>query len=113
MRGATEQSLKKQLAGGFLSTLPVRGATVSTAVDVAGLEVFLSTLPVRGATPPANTGKPMTRDISIHAPREGSDRRADGQLPRCRISIHAPREGSDIRGALGRFCGADFYPRSP
>ena len=35
-------------------------------------------------------------DISIHAPREGSDRqrrKAAGHLHR--ISIHAPREGSD------------------
>ena len=34
-------------------------------------------------------------DISIHAPREGSDGKpapADGHRP---ISIHAPREGSD------------------
>ena len=37
-------------------------------------------------------------EISIHAPREGSDREA--QRPAGRpdgISIHAPREGSDSR----------------
>ena len=35
-------------------------------------------------------------DISIHAPREGSDQpAAAGDLHRV-ISIHAPREGSDV-----------------
>ena len=37
----------------------------------------------------------LTRDISIHAPREGSDpgqRETGEEVP---ISIHAPREGSD------------------
>ncbi len=39
--------------------------------------------------------------VSIHAPREGSDRLADGGKERAIVSIHAPREGSDQRaGAL-------------
>ena len=37
----------------------------------------------------------MTDKISIHAPREGSDRRAAGPCLDTIISIHAPREGSD------------------
>ena len=57
----------------FLSTLPVRGATY-TAECARVCTEFLSTLPVRGAT----TGRPPSvhpaADISIHAPREGSDR---------------------------------------
>ena len=37
------------------------------------------------------------KDISIHAPREGSDQHAQNGAARCQnISIHAPREGSDI-----------------
>ena len=33
--------------------------------------------------------------ISIHAPREGSDRRNRRRAEKLSISIHAPREGSD------------------
>ena len=74
--------------------------------------------------------------ISIHAPREGSDRgtaiRASantlflstlpargatravrtGELIHT-ISIHAPREGSDLSPAARPACCRDFYPRSP
>ena len=40
-------------------------------------------------------------DISIHAPREGSDLHAGGHIyAEGRISIHAPREGSDT-GRMG------------
>ena len=88
---------------------------------------FLSTLPARGATGgtlPAGRGG----SISIHAPREGSDRpdRQDNSLadvflstlpargatygkPAYRqtekISIHAPREGSDVQRLTGVSCG--------
>ena len=41
--------------------------------------------------------------ISIHAPREGSDRRDTGKGRPGEISIHAPREGSDNKVL------ADFY----
>src|SRR5699024_3434124 len=51
---------------------------------------FLSTLPARGATA-GPTGEQLAQEISIHAPREGSDRAAQ-PFP----AGHA-----------------DFYPRSP
>ena len=39
----------------------------------------------------------MLRVISIHAPREGSDRAGPIKgPPMLQISIHAPREGSDL-----------------
>ena len=64
----------ENLMGQFLSTLPARGATwLPRFVWVSG--VFLSTLPARGATL-NNLDEFKTRyKISIHAPREGSDRR--------------------------------------
>src|SRR5699024_2600632 len=73
----------------FLSTLPVRGATPGPFPKRRNY-IFLSTLPVRGATyVPGSNGKPAT--ISIHAPREGSDRLLrQFQIP-----------------------GYYFYPRSP
>ena len=86
---------------------------VESEQHAASYKRFLSTLPARGATRSSHWG-PRSSMISIHAPREGSDRDPaelfEGQL---RISIHAPREGSDrrrCRGAAGR---RDFYPRSP
>ena len=101
----------------FQSTLPVRGATFWKSLDVCS-RIFQSTLPVRGATAILAVLVVHPLDISIHAPREGSDPSAPLmvslasrfqstlpvrgatcflpvlQVPK-RISIHAPREGSD------------------
>ena len=53
-------------------------------------------------------------DISIHAPREGSDRPMPiYSVPGLEISIHAPREGSDLLNLARRMFARDFYPRSP
>ena len=77
------------IRGKFLSTLPARGATLAPPVCL-GNGVFLSTLPARGATQRRRV-RPMTIEISIHAPREGSD-------------------NQDVTSGA---CTADFYPRSP
>ena len=75
---------------------------------------FLSTLPARGATHLAHTGGAPAEDFYPRSPR-GERRRG---LARRRglkgISIHAPREGSDL-DAVGEVDGGrgDFYPRSP
>ena len=55
---------------------------------------FQSTLPVRGATTLEITNTHDT-NISIHAPREGSDQSIFLSILPLPISIHAPREGSD------------------
>ena len=80
--------------------------------------------------------KQFAHDISIHAPRTGSDDNLQSVCVICHISIHAPRTGSDL--AYERFVrdlmhisthaprtgsdgnskrqirhGADFNPRSP
>ena len=60
--------------------------------------LFQSTLPVRGATLSSFPGHSGHR-ISIHAPREGSDYPRRKQDAQRRISIHAPREGSDPRAS--------------
>ena len=57
----------------FQSTLPVKGAT-SVHVDHYKMLIrFQSTLPVKGATGKRCFMKRNLRNISIHAPREGSD----------------------------------------
>ena len=52
-------------------------------------------------------------EISIHAPREGSDLTTRCMMRAANISIHAPREGSDHGTQSGPERGPDFYPRSP
>ena len=60
--------------------------------------LFQSTLPVRGATPEKFAPWEERYEISIHAPREGSDTEAEVVVKAgLSISIHAPREGSDLR----------------
>ena len=60
------------------------------------LHKFQSTLPVKGATTLRLFGC-WYQNISIHAPREGSDIISSLiKMPKTIISIHAPREGSDI-----------------
>ena len=56
---------------------------------------FQSTLPVRGATN-FKYGKRHLQDISIHAPRAGSDTILEVNRAPIAISIHAPRAGSDL-----------------
>ena len=54
----------------------------------------------RGERPSAAIYPFLAGKISIHAPREGSDRRACLHLVDVHlISIHAPREGSDYRSS--------------
>ena len=60
------------------------------------LVLFLSTLPARGATPSRYPVQAAALLISIHAPREGSDRQTRRAFCIQLISIHAPREGSDV-----------------
>ena len=61
----------------FLSTLPARGATNCAKLSLFSTYLFLSTLPARGAT-----------------------RQMLFIVRQCNISIHAPREGSDARLVL-------------
>ena len=73
---------------------------------------FQSTPPARGATAFGKTIF-LTREISIHAPREGGDP-ADqrGNSSPC-ISIHAPREGGDSAYYNSPWLPTYFNPRPP
>src|SRR5699024_10428897 len=80
----------ENLMGQFLSTLPARGATLRGGAVAQEIGPFLSTLPARGATD--------TYEI-IQSHKE--------------ISIHAPREGSDFLLPSTSISTSYFYPRSP
>ena len=51
--------------------------------------------------------------ISIHAPREGSDKIAVAAPTEHTISIHAPREGSDGRFGAGEAAGVQISIHAP
>ena len=96
----------------FQSTLPAWGATAAF-LAFGKAKTFQSTLPAWGAT----SSKPhprLNKEISIHAPRVGSDIDVDaeGVLP-FHISIHAPRVGSDENIAMLFNAIKYFNPRSP
>ena len=119
----------------FQSTRPVKGATRDYQLGDHGRTLFQSTRPVKGATRPA-IWIGAVAPVSIHAPREGRDRRPLAPVqtvqgfqstrpvkgatnapkaahrPR-HVSIHAPREGRDpeiIGRVRRRRC---FNPRAP
>ena len=89
VRGATPTTVTLRRRFSFQSTLPVRGATRRGCMD-GGMFIFQSTLPVRGATQ-YFVASEHGHGISIHAPREGSDKTVF-------VSVEAPD---------------DFNPRSP
>ena len=74
--------------------------------------VFQSTLPARGATWVEDFFQ-ASNNISIHAPRTGSDDVLQGLIPNGGISIHAPRTGSDMVGMSLGSAVRHFNPRSP
>ena len=118
----------------FLSTLPARGATRPVLVLIVGFVHFYPRSP-RGERhtrtslvhcdcnfyPRSPRGERLLKVsrstigmyISIHAPREGSDRPGLVKVEVCDISIHAPREGSDPVSPAAAGSRLDFYPRSP
>ena len=76
-----------------------------------GWNGFQSTLPARGATP-GRMEDPHDLQISIHAPRTGSDRDEAAEFVRRLISIHAPRTGSDKKKGFKR-CRLDISIHAP
>ena len=132
-RPASRSAFRTRLR--FLSTLPARGATFSQCSQSRRAGTFLSTLPARGATF-AFVRKSRSIRISIHAPREGSDRGPGSpqhssshfypRSPRGElrlslrsksrpwwISIHAPREGSDGLGLTALYLLGKFLSTLP
>ena len=118
----------------FQSTLPVWGATSDIALDEICVSnfnprspcgerrsgcrssmssaIFQSTLPVWGATH-AQQKTSQSQNISIHAPRVGSDVRRCWCCEVSCISIHAPRVGSDALKITPEIGWMNFNPRSP
>ena len=95
MRGATTQrkAIKAAIME-FQSTRPMRGAT-STNDYLRGTLRYFNPRAPRGARPYPRGSSYQRETISIHAPREGRDRKHRINTGIRIISIHAPREGRD------------------
>ena len=94
-RGATGGGVLLVSLEIFQSTLPARGATSLVFVALCGTVSFQSTLPARGATQITFFFEIFCKDFNPRSPH--GERRLRLQLvnPRSQISIHAPRTGSD------------------
>ena len=112
VRGTTAVITIIQFSGLFQSTLPVRGATICPP-GLPGAVRFQSTLPVRGAT----YDRPFwltDEQISIHAPREGSDFWARRWTPFFRpFQSTLPVRGATFGVWPSSPAGPYFNPRSP
>ena len=84
----------------FQSTLPARGGTVGSFAGAFGADISIHA-PRTGSDAVQRFAQSVA-DISIHAPRTGSDSQARREEARREISIHAPRTGSDRGGFLRR-----------
>ena len=96
---------------GFQSTLPARGATGHRAA-VAAYVAFQSTLPARGATTTARY-VPCARQFQSTLPARGATGRSAAAGRAQNISIHAPREGSDEDRGLSQSQLAKFQSTLP
>ena len=96
----------------FQSTLPARGATGGIEIGGVGERDFNPRSP-RGERPPFEWLYQHKENISIHAPREGSDNWRYRKMKIEIISIHAPREGSDWAFKIWNHGQQYFNPRSP
>ena len=98
--------------GPFQSTLPARGAT---AAGLRRREICLNFNP---RSPHGERRIPVSEqmvleEISIHAPRTGSDGINPFPCGRSSISIHAPRTGSDNALMTAVYSAGHFNPRFP
>ena len=96
----------------FQSTLPARGATVQRSL-CCNVQPFQSTLPARGATRtlvPSNTISPFQSTLPARGATQSKMRTAPGADE---ISIHAPRTGSDIRSLSSPYSSSSFQSTLP
>ena len=84
---------------GYFNPRSPHGERPEDDIEDSRLWVFQSTLPARGATR-LLTFWTTSGQISIHAPRTGSDAELAFVAQLGKISIHAPRTGSDTASLL-------------
>ena len=95
----------------FQSTLPVKGATYTVVLQTGMSAWFQSTLPVKGATPKSLDTVPFY-EVSIHAPREGSDENLNHQPPMVKFQSTLPVKGATM-GLQNPFANSGFQSTLP
>ena len=95
----------------FQSTPPARGAT-SLHLLTPRVATDFNPRPPRGGRR-AVGAVPQSKEISIHAPREGGDAAGRSYIPHQAISIHAPREGGRRWACTRPLCPAEFQSTPP
>ena len=95
----------------FQSTLPARGATfrVDGFVGVAEISIHAP----RTGSDDGRRHPAVTLGISIHAPRTRSDKMIQQQREWRAISIHAPRTGSDGQAGAADAAGHPISIHAP
>ena len=109
----SDQSFTDFISGAvqFQSTLPGWGATTPRQETPAAPEISIHA-PRMGSDSTVQSHS-TSNTISIHAPRMGSDSTPVGLMYVHSISIHAPRMGSDGNGRPRTTTTTYFNPRSP
>ena len=110
-RGATRAPMLEEYARLFQSTLPARGATIGWVIDKLTRE-FQSTLPARGATL-IDLAYRSGEVFQSTLPARGATDFDELTQFLWEISIHAPREGSDALTPVPDTSHRNFNPRSP
>ena len=111
--GSDALSAEKTMPIGYFNPRSPRGERPSVSSFVSFISHFNPRSP-RGERRSSGVNGFFLADISIHAPREGSDQIGDGDCNTVvGISIHAPREGSDAHADARSAMLEHFNPRSP
>ena len=110
----TITNFQKSLDVKFQSTLPARGATAGVFRQCSIRPAHFNPRSPHGERRSIYADVIPTENISIHAPRTGSDTRMRYLEGRSvRISIHAPRTGSDRSAALNALTKTAFQSTLP
>ena len=96
----------------FQSTRPARGATDHLVRQLSKLFNFNPRAP-RGARQPNMKRKSTTMRFQSTRPARGATQYAGDGLRRVNISIHAPREGRDYKADRLSQRRSHFNPRAP
>ena len=96
----------------FQSTLPVRGATFVQNGHCPHIQISIHA-PRAGSDATQHAIGVVAWFISIHAPRAGSDHTTNPTVRLVRISIHAPRAGSDVEDSTMISCITPFQSTLP
>ena len=112
MRGATQWYCRTAHPDYISIHTPHAGSDKEPATGKTKHRTFQSTLPMRGATVTSIVAC-VCRNISIHTPHAGSDTVFSLMFTGWVISIHTPHAGSDDISWTLRKTQADFNPHSP